>query len=166
MSHGMEEKRFHLQRMQAEGLTARRAHELYGGPCRETLKKWRKEWEGGLIECEMPRVPGACEHRKHEPLPAETKGEALRLLASGKPSREVDAMLGLPGGTASRWAREGRRATMPPPGAEGAPGAKGAKVAGSGDLEARVAELEEQNAVLRELMRDPKVGDPAGTRRG
>ena len=127
MSHGMEEKRFHLQRMQAEGLTARRAHELYGGPCRETLKKWRKEWEGGLIECEMPRVPGACEHRKHEPLPAETRGEALRLLALGKPSREVAA---------------------------------------TDDLEARVAELEEQNAVLRELMRDPKVGDPAGTRRG
>ena len=113
----------------------------------------------------MAAIPGACEHRRHEPLPEETRREALRLLALGKPSREVAATLGLLGRTASRWAREGRRATVPPPGAERAHGAKRARTGRTDDLEARVAELEEQNAVLRELMRDPKAGGPAGTRR-
>ena len=172
MSYSMEEKVFHLQRMWAEGLTPGRAAALYGCPSRGTLRGWVRDWEEGRIECTRPRVPGACEHRRHAPLPAETKREALRLLAAGKPSREIDAMLGLPGGTASRWAREERRGKLPPAGAKGAPGAKGARVdrddaaARIARLEAELAEEREQNAVLRELMRDPKAGDPAGTRRG
>lgn len=167
MSYSMEEKVFHLQRMWAEGLTPGRAAALYGCPSRGTLRGWVRDWEEGRIECARPAVPGSCEHRKHKEFPEATRREALRLLAAGKPAREVAAMLGLPGGaTASRWAKEERRAKMPPPGAKGAPRGEGARVGRADDLEARVAELEEQNAVLRELMRDPKAGDPAGTRRG
>lgn len=170
MSYSMEEKVFHLQRMWAEGLTPGRAAALYGCPSRGTLRGWVRDWEEGRIECARPAVPGSCEHRKHKGFPEATRREALRLLAAGKPAREVAAMLGLPGGaTASRWAKEERRAKMLPPGAKGAPRAKGATVtrskgAGAAELErlrAELAEEREQNAVLRELMRDPKAGDPA-----
>ena len=81
MSYSEEEKAFHLQRMWAEGLTCGGAWRLYGGPNRETLRKWERAWERGEIECERPRVPGACAHEKHAKYPEETRREALRLLA-------------------------------------------------------------------------------------
>ena len=83
MSYSEEEKAFHLQRMWAEGLTCGGAWRLYGGPNRETLRKWERAWERGEIECERPRVPGACAHEKHAKYPEETRREALRLLAQG-----------------------------------------------------------------------------------
>ena len=167
MSYSEEEKAFHLQRMWAEGLTCGGAWRLYGGPNRETLRKWERAWERGEIECERPRVPGACAHEKHAKYPEETRREALRLLAQGKPPRDIARMLGLrDGGVVSAWARSERRAKMPPPGAKGAPQRGGGRLtdderAELESLRARLAEAEGQNEVLRELMRDPKAGDPA-----
>ena len=89
VSYSEEEKAFHLQRMWAEGLTCGGAWRLYGGPNRETLRKWERAWERGEIECERPRVPGACAHEKHARYPEGTRREALRLLAQGKPAREM-----------------------------------------------------------------------------
>lgn len=167
MAYSDDEKRFHLQRMWAEGLTPTRAHELYGGPGRQTLYNWERLWEQGLIECARPAVPGACEHRKHDPYPEATRREALRLLAQGKPTREIAAMLGLPGGAVvTGWAGRERRGKLPPAGAKGAPRAKGAAMGAEerAELERLRAELEEErerNAALRELIRDPKAADPA-----
>ena len=178
MSYSDEEKRFHLQRMWAEGLSPFRAHELYGGPNRDTLRRWERAWERGEIECERPRVPGACEHAPHERYPEGTRAEALRLLSLGKPSREVARMLGLRPGTPAAGARAERRAQMSPPGAEGAPTRGGGRVteaerAEPGSLRARVAalegklaEAEGQNEALRAVVEDPKAAGPAGTRRG
>ena len=172
VSYSEEEKAFHLQRMWAEGLTCGGAWRLYGGPNRETLRKWERAWERGEIECERPRVPGACAHEKHARYPEGTRREALRLLAQGKPAREVARMLGLRPGTPGAWRRAEARAKMPTPGAEGAPQRGGGRLtdgeraeleslrAERDGLEARLAEAERQNAVLRELMRDPKAGDP------
>ena len=173
MSYSDEEKRFHLQRMWAEGLSPFRAHELYGGPNRDTLRRWERAWERGEIECPRVAAAHACEHSKHERYPQATKAEALRLLGAGRPAREVARMLGVAGPTLGLWRREERRAKMAPPGAKGAPRSEGGRVgapskggtagpeAESERLRAEVAELEEQLAVLRALIADPKAGDPA-----
>ena len=166
MSYSMEERVFHLQRMWAEGLTCGGAQRLYGGPNRETLRRWERAWERGEIECARPRVPGACAHEKHAKYPRETREEALRLLAQGKPSREVGRMLGLRPGTAGAWARAERRAKMGPPGAKGAPARRGGRVteaerAELESLRARLAEAEGQLAVLRAVVEDPKAAGPA-----
>ena len=172
VSYSEEEKAFHLQRMWAEGLTCGGAWRLYGGPNRETLRKWERAWERGEIECARPRVPGACAHEKHARYPEGTRREALRLLAQGKPAREVARMLGLRPGTPGAWRRAEARAKMPTPGAEGAPRAGGGRVGAAQDrvaeLEARVAALEgelaelgAQNEALRAVVGDPKAGGPA-----
>ena len=172
MSYSEEEKAFHLQRMWAEGLTCGGAWRPCGGPNRETLRKWERAWERGETGCARPRVPGACAHEKHARCPEGTRGEALSLLAQGKPPREVGRMLGLRPGTVGAWRRAEARAKVPPPGAKGAPQRGGGRLtdgeraepgslrAERDGLEARLAEAERQNAVLRELMRDPKAGDP------
>ena len=154
--------------MWAEGLSALGAWRLYGGPTRETLRRWERAWERGEIACGRPRVPGACAHAKHSRYPEATRREALRLLSLGKPAGEVARMLGLPGaGALGAWRRAEARAKMGAPGAEGAPRRKeGARVteaerAELESLRAQLAEEREQNGVLRELMRDPKAGDPA-----
>ena len=79
MSYSEEEKAFHLQRMWAEGLSALGAWRLYGGPTRETLRRWERAWERGEIACGRPRVPGACAHAKHSRYPEATRREDLRL---------------------------------------------------------------------------------------
>lgn len=167
MAYTTQEKVFHLQRMWAEGLTPKEAADLHGGPSRATLTNWLRAWEDGAIECEMPRVPGACAHERHGRYPAGTREEALRLHDLGRPSRQIAKALGLPPGRVGAWVRQRDRARMAPPGAEGAPATgRGAPVtpqerAELERLRAERDELEAQLAALRAVVEDPKAGGPA-----
>ena len=165
-----EDKVFYVKRMWAEGLTPTAAIRLWGVPSRRTLAAWEKEALGGGLAVEAPRVPGACKRAKHARYPEETRAEALRLLGLGKPSREIARLLGLPGGAiVSRWAREERRrANMGPEAAEAGErrrraveGDAGKKGALGADDAAELERLRLEVAVLREMVSDPKAGDPA-----
>ena len=83
-------------------------------------------------------------------------------------------MLGLRPGAVGAWRGAEARAKAPPPGARGAPQRGGGRLTDGGraglgspraerdGLGARLAEAEGRNAVLGELMRDPRAGDPEG----
>lgn len=178
MSYTERERVFHVERMWAEGLTPRAAERRWGRPSRASLAAWEKAALAGELPAVRPRVNGACEHAKHGRYPAQTKAEAVRRYLAGEKPAHIARSLGLGSGhLVSSWAREERgragRATMAPPGAEGAPRSEGGRMDAEGrarlaeaegriaELEARLEEAEMQGAVLRELMRDPKAGDPA-----
>lgn len=153
-----EDKVFCVKRMWAEGLTPTAASRLWGAPSRRTLAAWEKEALGGGLAVEAPRVPGACRRAKHARYPEETRAEALRLLGLGKPTREIARALGLPSGSvASRWAAEARRRAKMDPEAIAMGKEKGAPA----PREAELDRLRMECAVLREMLSDPKAGDPA-----
>ena len=153
-----EDKVFCVKRMWAEGLTPTAASRLWGAPSRRTLAAWEKEALGGGLAVEAPRVPGACRRAKHARYPEETRAEALRLLGLGKPTREIARALGLPSGSVvSRWAAEARRRAKMAPEAIAMGEEKGAP----GPREAELDRLRMECAVLREMLSDPKAGDPA-----
>ena len=153
-----EDKVFCVKRMWAEGLTPTAASRLWGAPSRRTLAAWEKEALGGGLAVEAPRVPGACRRAKHARYPEETRAEALRLLGLGKPTREIARALGLPSGSVvSRWAAEARRRAKMVPEAIAMGKEKGAP----GPREAELDRLRMECAVLREMLSDPKAGDPA-----
>lgn len=153
-----EDKVFYVKRMWAEGLTPTAASRLWGAPSRRTLAAWEKEALGGGLAVEAPRVPGACRRAKHARYPEETRAEALRLLGLGKPTREIARALGLPSGSVvSRWAAEARRRAKMAPEAIAMGKEKGAP----GPREAELDRLRMECAVLREMLSDPKAGDPA-----
>lgn len=169
MSYTERERVRYVERMWAEGLTPAEAGRRWGRPARATLRSWELAAERGELPAERPRVNGACPHEKHARWPEATKTEAVRRVLAGERPANVARSMGIPGGrTVSGWAAA-ERARMSPPGAEGAPKAGKAASGKLGarererlaELERRNAELEEQVAVLRELMRDPKAGDPA-----
>ena len=153
-----EDKVFCVKRMWAEGLTPTAASRLWGAPSRRTLAAWEKEALGRGLAVEAPRVPGACRRAKHARYPEETRAEALRLLGLGKPTREIARALGLPSGSVvSRWAAEARRRAKMAPEAIAMGKEKGAP----GPREAELDRLRMECAVLREMLSDPKAGDPA-----
>ena len=153
-----EDKVFYVKRMWAEGLTPTAASRLWGVPSRRTLAAWEKEALGGGLAVEAPRVPGACKRAKHARYPEETRAEALRLLGLGKPTREIARALGLPSGSVvSRWAAEARRRAKMAPEAIAMGEEKGAP----DPREAELDRLRMECAVLREMLSDPKAGDPA-----
>ena len=168
MSYTQREKVRYVETMWAEGLTPTAAGRKWGGtPSRETLRKWELAALRGDLPAERPRVRGSCGHAKHRLWPAETKAEALRRLRAGEKPAHVARSMGIEGGgrVVSDWARA-ERLKMSPPGAAGAPREGRRPPVDEAarrrieELEARVAELEEQNAALREVVRDPKAGDP------
>lgn len=172
MAYTDAEKAFHLQRMWAEGLTPTAYYRKWGHPNRSALRAWELAAERGELEVERPAVRGGCpDHPRHGRWPEATKAEALRRVRAGEPAGDVARSLGLPGGRTVRAWADAERRKMSPSGAEGAPRTgRAERMAGTAgtaggdrlaELEARNAELEEQVAVLRELMRDPKAGDPA-----
>ncbi|MDD7364456.1 MAG: IS3 family transposase [Atopobiaceae bacterium] len=179
-----DEKAYFLRRMWAEGLTPASAARLWGNhPNRATVAGWLRQLAEGRLEVEPVRVPHSCEgrHEKHKRYPADTRREALRLMGLGVGSREVARALGLPSAaTPTRWAREEReragRATMSAEavcmegdGTRGATGVAGARSAGgTGAAEApspdggpgELDRLRLEVAALREMLSDPKAGDP------
>ena len=171
MSYTERERVRYVERMWAEGPTPKAAERKWGRPSRGTLRAWEKAALAGELPAERPRVPGAREHAKHGRYPELTRREAVRRYLAGEKPAHIARSLGLGNpGLVSAWARRERegagRGKMPSPGAEGAPKSKGGAVDAEAEeriaeLEARLEEERVQNAVLRELMRDPKAGDPA-----
>ncbi len=142
----------------ASGLRYREACDRFPHfPNAKTLTRWDRDFAARGVDVPLPeRAPA--ERRKHSRARPGVKERALRMLARGASAREVGARLGFATGTVSQWARAARGAGTMPCG-------KGAvAVRRDGELEALRAErdrLELENRVLRELMRDPKAGDPA-----
>ena len=167
MAYTEHEKVGFVERMWAEGLRPTSAQRLWGAPNRNLLTKWEREALAGELPAKRPPQRGRAEHRKHARWPEETKAEAIRLADLGVPCRQIGERLGLPRGKAAglvkSWRAQRERARMA---AEGAVDVKSsgkgrAKAPARAELEERVAELELDNAALRELIADPKAGAPA-----
>lgn len=144
----------------ASGLTDAAFSRMPGNPGRQCLREWRRQAEAGELDVPERRVPGRCEHGRHARYPEATRREALRLRAKGMGWAGIARRLGIASGDiVASWARAAERAKM---GTEeaGPMEKKDVKSLAREELEARVAEAELENAVLRELMRDPKAGDP------
>lgn len=144
----------------ASGLTDAAFSRMPGSPGRQCLREWRRQAEAGELDVPERRVPGRCEHGRHARYPEATRREALRLRTKGMGWAGIARRLGIASGdVVASWARAAERAKM---GTEeaGPMEKKDVKSLARGELEARVAEAELENAVLRELMRDPKAGDP------
>lgn len=151
-----EDKRFYLRKMRSEGLCPTEAARLWGVPSRLTLAKWLREEREGKLEVGEVKVPHACPHKKHQLYPEETKREALRLVSLGKPRRDVARMLGLRSAqTVANFERQARERGTIVAEATGMTEGGGA-AAGDGELE----RLRLENATLREMLSDPKAGDP------
>lgn len=153
-----ENRAHYVERMWEEGLTPTEAERLWGLPSRRSLAQWQRDALEGRLEVRARRPPHACGYRRHARYPEETRGEALRLLGLGKPTRQIARMLGLRDGrVVSEWARKERlRAGGATMGAEAVDVEKA--TGGEGD---ELERLRVEVAVLREMLSDPKAGDPA-----
>lgn len=149
-----------LADLRASGLADAAFSRLPGSPSRQSLHEWRRQAEAGELDVPERRVPGRREHGRHARYPEATKREAMRLRAKGMGWAAIARRLGVSsGGVVASWSRAAERAKIGPE--EAAPmKKKSVKGLAREELEARVAEAELENAVLRELMRDPKAGDP------
>lgn len=143
-------------------------------PARMTVRRWLALEAEGLLEVPEREVRGRTGRTKHSRYPEETKREAVRLVEGGMRPADAARRLGVSrGALVSGWARAAARAKMVGDASETGKGgrvgkAKAASGATRAELEGRLAaaeaELEEalmQVDVLKELMRDPKAGDPA-----
>lgn len=160
--YSKEDKERHLADLRESGMPANRFAKQPGRPSRFSLLRWRKEAEAGLLDVPEREVRGRVEHCKHALYPEATKREALALLARGMRPCDIARRLGLQSGSViGNWKRAAERDTMS---AEVGPMGDAGRKAGAarpGELEARIAELELEVAVLKEMVRDPKAGGPA-----
>lgn len=131
-----------------------------GRPSRQAVAGWLRLAERGALRVPEPEVRGRCEHAKHARYPEATKREAASLLRAGMRPADAARRLGVASASlVSAWARKARGcATMSPKGAVRMDEGSAARI---GELEAELARERLANAALRELMRDPKAGDPA-----
>lgn len=157
-----EDKERILADLAASGLSMTAFCQLPGNPTRHCIRNWRRLVDAGKLDVPERRVPGRCEHMLHSRYPAATKREALSLRNKGMRWCDIARKLGISSGSVvASWAKAAQRAKMDT--LEGVSMDKQKKDAGNltrSELEARVAESEMENAVLRELMRNPKAGDP------
>ena len=161
--YGKEDRERILADLRASGLTVASFARLPGSPSRQSLSSWRRQAEAGLLDVPERKVRGRCEHGRHGRYPEATKREAVSLRRKGMGFADIARRLGVSSGSvvASWWRKAGEGGTMAPK--EAVPMDPGRKAAGATreELEAMLAEAQMENAVLRELMRDPKAGDPA-----
>lgn len=149
-----------LADLAASGLTEAAFSRLPGNPCRQSLRAWRRQAGRGELDVPEREVRGRCEHAKHSRYPEATKREALALARKGMRPADIARRLGVPSGSVvSSWLRVAAGGNI-------APGKGAVRVDGDGAV--RIAELERELAeermrcdALRELLRDPKAGDPA-----
>lgn len=128
-----------------------------GRPCRATLGRWQQQAEDGLLSVPKRWIRGHVEHLKHAKYPDETKREALALVSKGMRPCDAARRLGVSGTTLRSWIVKERNATMEP---KEAPMVKKKSRPATGGDDARIAELELQIAVLKEIIRDPKAAGP------
>ncbi|HIU04524.1 MAG TPA: IS3 family transposase [Candidatus Coprousia avicola] len=145
----------------ASGLSGNAFCRLPGSPSRPALGRWLAQAARGELDVPERSVRGRCEHAKHARYPEETKREAVSLARGGMSPAAVARRLGVASGdVVSSWVRRAAGgARMAPKGAVGMNAAEAA--ARIAELEAELAEERMRTAALRELMRDPKAGDPA-----
>lgn len=132
-----------------------------GSPSASTLRRWARQAEEGLLEVPRREVRGRAEGRpRHGRYPGETVAEAVRLVSGGARPADVARRLGVSsGGLVRSWCRRAAGAGRTPwRGAVRMGGPAEDRIA---ELEAELAEERMRCAALRELMRDPKAGDPA-----
>lgn len=161
----------YVEMMWAEGLTPLAAQRKWGRPSRGLLRKWELLAEAGELPAERPRNHGAVERPKHARYPEATRKEAVRLHKLGEKRMHIARRLGIADASViSVWVdNERKRAIMSETGAVPAVRAKTRKAEDVSELnDRRTAELETeleeallQVTVYKELMRDPKVADPA-----
>ena len=130
---------------------------LPGRPSRQALRTWRQQAEAGMLDVPERRVRGRAEHPKHTRYPDGTKQEALALVGKGMRPCDAARRLKIPPSAIHSWIAKERRATMGP---KEAPMAKKKDLPAAGGDNARIAELELQIAVLKEIIRDPKAAGP------
>lgn len=97
MAYSKERKEEILGRFHASGMSMRAAcARLDGFPCAQTLARFVREEEAGLLHPPALDVPGRCGGRgRWRPYPLETKREAMRLLAGGMEPRHIAKRLGI-----------------------------------------------------------------------
>lgn len=150
-----------LADQRASGLTEAAFCRIPGNPCRGTLRKWRLAAERGELDVPERAVRGRAERPKHKPYPDATRREALSLLGRGMRPCDIARRLGISSAAVVRsWARGAAGgATMAPKGAVRMD--DGAALARIAELEAELADARMSLDALKEMVRDPKSGDPA-----
>lgn len=159
--YSKEDRERTLADLEASGMSELAFSQVPGNPSRQSLRAWRRQAERGELDVPERRVRGRCEHAKHARYPEATRREALSLLAKGMRPCVVARRLGLSSGSVvSSWARKAAGCARMSP--------KGARRMDGGEAEERIAELERELAdarlsldALKEMVRDPKAGDPA-----
>ena len=172
------EKVRYVEMMWAEGLTPCAAGRKWGLPARATLRQWEKLAEAGKLPAEMPKSHVAIKHAKHTRYPNKIKDEAVRLYRAGEKPAHIARRLGiLKSSIIPGWSRKALKdATMSKTDTKSASTKtdkvgtkvkamrKSAEEKPSEETEALKAQLNEallEVAAYKELMRDPKVANPA-----
>ena len=161
-----QQKRETVERFLSSGLTISAASRLEGYPERHRLASWLREArEGSLVVTPTPAPGRVAHHVRGHRYPPETVEEALRLRGLGYGYGTIARRLGLSSAEVPRswWRREHGGGTVCERSARRGAARRGAgRAAAVADArDERIAELELQVSVLKELMRDPKAGDPA-----
>lgn len=133
---------------------------LPGRPSRHAVRSWLAQAARGELDVPRREVRGRAERPKHKRYPESTRREALSLLAKGMRPADVARRLNVSsGGLVRRWAgKAAGGATMAPKGAVRMDADAMGRIA---ELEAELADARMEAAALKELVRDPKSGDPA-----
>lgn len=161
MAYSREDKERILGDWAESGMTVCAFCRRPGTPSNKTLYRWRQQAGRGELEVPERRIEGHAGERAPWRRYAEaTKREAVRLVRDGNRPADVARRLGVSsGGLVKTWVRKAAGAGTTP--------WKGAVRVDCGQqerIEALERELEEarrENDVLREMVADPKAGDPA-----
>lgn len=160
--YSRQEREHILSDFHASGLSSKRFSTLPGSPSYESIRRWLRQEEAGLLDVPAREVRGRAERPKHQRYGEKTKREAVRLYSKGMRAADVARRLGVSSGSVVQlWARKAGagpscakmpvRRSMPMNADERA------------EMERLKGELEEsrmRERVLLELMRDPKAADP------
>ena len=154
--YSKEERARILAEIDASGMSVAAWCRRPGTPNRNAVRAWVAAGQG----FREPEVRGRAEgHEKHRPYPEATRREAVRLVRQGMSPGDAARRLRVPIASVYAW-RDAASGRVPVRG-----DGKGAVRMGAAEriaeLERELEERDRQIAVLRELMRDPKSGDPA-----
>ena len=159
-----EDKERILADLHASGLTDAVFSRIPGNPSRECLRKWRRQAESGELDVPVRKVRGRCDQVKHGRYPDTTKQEAFRLRKKGMRWCDIARKLNISsGGVAKSLAAQVEKSKMSHQEVLVVKKKKNNNDEPDitrTELEAELAEAQMENRVLRELMRNPKVGDP------
>ena len=151
-----------LADLAASGLTEAAFARIPGNPSRGSLRKWEAQAERGELDVPRREVRGRADLPKHSRYPEATKREALSLLRKGMGPAAVARRLGVSSGSVvSSWSRKAAGGATMSPGKGAVRMDEGAARARISELEAELAEARMSVEALKEMVRDPKSGDPA-----